>query len=765
MPENYAQSCNFYDVLTKVNVTSNLSNASSKNCEYSGYNNATNVTYSYDMNTCNGENICDIHVENVSDNNVESDCDTPEISLVNEDQFKPLTQENNTGDELVDTICERRQKHPKNLIISHVNINSVRNKFEYVYDLLSKGLIDVLCITETKLDDSFSSILFACQGYKCYRKDRNMSSGGMMIFIREDIPHNRMSLHEIESQSCHIECMVFHFQVKKFKFYVICTYKNPRVPNHLFVSMFREMLNKLDTNGDDLLVMGDFNIDMIKDNNVINDEICDVYGLKNIIKSATCFKSEKGTLIDPLLVSNTSKFCVPFNVMCGVSDWHNMVGCVTKIACPIKKPFNISYRSYKTFNETNFKGDINQIPSQVCEIFDDVSDQFWAFNLLYVGVLNEHAPLKQRIVKAEKIPYMYSDLMKQMYKRNMLRNKYIKSRNTRNWEIYRKQRNYVTSLRKKAIKTYFMKKCSNISTPKDFWNCIKPFFSDKCNNDNQIILKENNEIVNDPVNVANVLNDYFVDIAKDITGSKLLLDNCDLDTILDYHSNHPSVVKIEHESQGYENRFNFHEVSCDLMCKKLKSIKTNRATGHDCINPASIKLCANEITMSMTSIVNYAFKTHTFPCDMKISEVSPIYKKKDHMRKENYRPINLITAFSKIFESIIADQINDYMHVLFNKRLGAYRKGHGCSQMLTLAVNNWKWALDNNMYVGALLMDLSKAFDSIPHDLLICKMYAYGFSRNACDFMMSYLSYRRQRVKVKDSRSEWKMINRGIPQG
>jgi len=178
-----------------------------------------------------------------------------------------------------------------------------------------------------------------------------------------------------------------------------------------------------------------------------------------------------------------------------------------------------------------------------------------------------------------------------------------------------------------------------------------------------------------------------------------------------------------------------------------------------------VKLHVKELAMPLTSLVNNAFKTNVFPADMKKAEVSPVFKKKDHMNKENYRPINLIPIFSKVFESIIAEQINDFMYEKFSKRLGAYRKGHGCSQVLTWAVDTWKWCLDNDMHVGALLMDLSKAFDSIPHDLLICKMYAYGFSLNACSFMLSYLSHRMQRVKIKDTRSVWKNTKRGIPQG
>ena len=300
---------------------------------------------------------------------------------------------------------------------------------------------------------------------------------------------------------------------------------------------------------------------------------------------------------------------------------------------------------------------------------------------------------------------------------------------------------------------------------------MRPFFSDKNKNDNGcIILKENDVIVNKDADVANVFNDYFVDIAKDIRNTDLnneIHDNrpVDIATVLNLHSSHPNVIQIRNTMQMENDTFEFSDVSWEMMYRKLKSTKVNKSAGYDRINPKGVKICARELARSMTFIVNNAFKSNTFPIDMKKAEIVPIFKKKDHMMKENYRPVNLITIFAKIFESFIADQISHYMSNKFSKQLGAYRKGHGCSQVLTLAVNSWKWSLDDNKCVGALLMDLSKAFDSIPHDLLLCKMYVYGFSENSCKFMLSYLSQRTQRVKVRNVRSDWKYMKRGIPQG
>jgi len=584
-----------------------------------------------------------------------------------------------------------------------------------------------------------------------------------MVYVREDIPHSRLPLIEIADPEYHIESMILLVQMKNLKFHLTCLYKNPKVSKNVFIEHVSTMLDKLCAGSEENVLVGDVNIDMGTNGNAFDNQICDVYGLTNIVQSNTCFKGQEGSLIDPVIVSNTSKFQASFNITCGVSDCHNMVGCLTKAFYEKRQPRKIKYRSYKSFSESSFKKDVSHIPSQVCDVFDDIDDQYWAFNVMFKEVLDEHAPIKERTVKTDKIPYMHSSLRQEMYKRSRLKNIFLKNKTSDNWENYKKQRNRTTSLRKKAIKSYFVKKCSNSSSPKDFWNCVKPFFAtNSAKNCSQIILKENNEIVSDSREVANILNDYFIDIAHEIKDTQL--NSCDVQEIIRHHESHSSIVSINSESQS-DSRFDFGEISFDNILKKLRGIQTNKSTGYDSINPKCVSFCASELAAPMTSLMNNAFKTNTFPQDMKKAEISPVFKKKDHLCKDNYRPINLVTVFSKLFESIIAEQISDFMSSRLNSKLGAYRKGHGCSQVLTLAVNSWKWSLDENLFVGALLMDLSKAFDSIPHDLLISKFYSYGFSANACKFMLSYMNNRMQRVKVRGAYSEWKLTKRGIPQG
>ena len=149
---------------------------------------------------------------------------------------------------------------------------------------------------------------------------------------------------------------------------------------------------------------------------------------------------------------------------------------------------------------------------------------------------------------------------------------------------------------------------------------------------------------------------------------------------------------------------------------------------------------------------------------MKLAEIIPIYKK-DNLRKENYRSVNLLVMISKVFKRILADQLSAYFEHLFSTCLSAYRRGYNCQHVVLRLTESWLQALDGGCFVGTVSMDLSMAFDRMPHGLLIAKLHAYGLSMNACHLIVSYLKDIRQRVKVMGECSDWATVNRGVPQG
>ena len=140
-------------------------------------------------------------------------------------------------------------------------------------------------------------------------------------------------------------------------------------------------------------------------------------------------------------------------------------------------------------------------------------------------------------------------------------------------------------------------------------------------------------------------------------------------------------------------------------------------------------------------------------------------KKEDATLLKNYRPVSLIPIISKIFERDMYNQILVYMDKYLSPYLFGYRKGHSTEQCLTVMLELWKKALDSKETAGAILTDLSKAFDCLNHNLLLAKMAAYGFDENALLFIKDYLTNREQRTKVNGSFSSWLKVKQGVPQG
>ena len=146
-------------------------------------------------------------------------------------------------------------------------------------------------------------------------------------------------------------------------------------------------------------------------------------------------------------------------------------------------------------------------------------------------------------------------------------------------------------------------------------------------------------------------------------------------------------------------------------------------------------------------------------------EVIPLHKKENLLKKENYRPVSLLPHVSKVFERIIYKQINIYMQDKLSKHITGFRKSHGTQHSLMTMLEKWKSALDKGENICVLFMDLSKAFDTINHDLLLAKLKAYGFSINALDLMCSYLKNRKQPVQINNNFSSAKKVHAGVPQG
>ena len=211
--------------------------------------------------------------------------------------------------------------------------------------------------------------------------------------------------------------------------------------------------------------------------------------------------------------------------------------------------------------------------------------------------------------------------------------------------------------------------------------------------------------------------------------------------------------------------FEFKPVTADDVFKKLKSINIRKAVGCDNIPGKLLRLAHRELTLPLCNLINACMIRSCFPGNMKCAEVSPIYKKSENLSKGNFRPVSVLTTISKIYEGLVNDQLTVHFIDIFDRLLSAFRKGYSCQSLLVRFIEDIKSCLDKNQVVGTIFMDLSKAFDCLPHALTVAKLHAYGLSLPSCELLASYLSNRKQRVKISNSRSDWIDLNKGVPQG
>ena len=164
-----------------------------------------------------------------------------------------------------------------------------------------------------------------------------------------------------------------------------------------------------------------------------------------------------------------------------------------------------------------------------------------------------------------------------------------------------------------------------------------------------------------------------------------------------------------------------------------------------------MRLPANIIDSHLTNIVNNDLLKDSFSEDAKTESVRPIFKKKERDKIENYRPVSILNCFSKNYEKVLLEAFKPFIDTFLSEYIVTYREHYSSNHVLIRLIENWKKALDEKFFVRAVLMDLSKAFDCIPHELLIAKLHAYGFSEKTVTFIYSYLKPRKQNVKIKIS--------------
>ena len=660
----------------------------------------------------------------------------------------------------------------KQFKIGHININSIRYKFEPIREILQENILDVLAIQETKIDTSFPESQFAITRCKLYRQDYKSNEGGLLMFIRNDIPQFRR--HDIEKFSVdkengRIEILAVEVSINKERWIFLSVYKQPKVKVTKLTEVMNNIMIQLEQHNVNIVFTGDFNINMLKPNEFA--DCLDINGLSNLVKETTCFKGTP-SLIDLIITNNPQRFKGTVVADTGLSDFHCLLCTATKQQVSKLKSNTFQYRTYKHFNEELFLQDLTYIPYHVTEIFDDVNDSYWLWYELTMQVINQHAPNKTRTVTGHRVPYMNGELRRAINVKNMLKRKYDRCKSTFNWNKYRTQRNLVTSLLKKSINVYIRGKCNNETNrhgkTSEFWNTVKPLISHKMNKQNDnIILKDNDQVYTRPESVATTFNNYFTNIARHIGQDDRIFDEDSLSTCIDTHINHDSIICISNfmNKKSARTEFNFNKTDATMIRQLLNKLSIHKATGFDQLPSKLLKMGSNILAPSICSLVNMSFDLCSFPNCLKYAEISPIFKKGSDLDVANYRPVSILPSMSKIFERIMVTQLSLYFEDIFSSFISGFRSKHSCETVLVRMIENIKYSLDEGKIVCLLIMDLSRAFDSIPYKLFISKLRAYGLSMEACQLIFNYYYGRKQRVKLGNTSSDWQYIYKGSAQG
>ena len=650
-------------------------------------------------------------------------------------------------------VLKLKRRSPSNILLSYLNINSIKYKFTDLQVLIDQTF-DVFTIAESKLDESFPSADFFLPGYHFppFRLDCTSNSGGLLTYVKLDIPTRQLTKFEIDP-ALHILPIELRFNSEKLLVFNI--YRPDRNNIDIFFNALSDAIHFYEVEYDNILILGDFNLEPT-DPKIVN--FLELNDMTNVIKSKTCFKTANGTCIDLIFTNSQNTIKKSGTVQTGLSDFHRLIYVMLKTEYKKLPPKVIKYRDYKKFNEKDFLYELN-----TCLLNNSLGN-YREFENIFTNILNRHAPMKTKYLRANNKPHVTKELRKAIMKRSNLKTKAERTKDPEDEARYKVQRNLVVTLNRKAKKAFFK---STARKTKHFWDAIKPKFSDKsCAKEGRIQLLENEVLHTSDQEVADIFNTYFNRITESLDIPSW--ESCELplnssNSFTSKFENHPSVQEIRAHRTSEVN-FEFSQVSEQDVLKAILSLNGSKSVSGS-IPTRMLKIAARSCVPFLTFCFNNCLVSGTFPDELKLADIIPSFKKGSSTDKINYRPISLLPVVSKVFERLLANQLTEYLEPSFSKLLCGFRKGHSTQHAILNLLRNWLNAIADKLKVGAVLIDLSKAFDCLPHDLLLAKLSAYGLGEKSLKLMHSYLSNRKHRVRIGSHLSSWLGILLGVPQG
>lgn len=631
------------------------------------------------------------------------------------------------------------------LTISHVNIRSIPRNFQSFKDIVLSSTsfnINIIGFTEIRLDPQFS-FLYNIPGYSLLTNSRNVHGGGVALYVSSD--YDSSVQDHITILEPFIESLGVEVSVELQNYLLVCIYRPPSGNFNEFIVAMNDILSSIfEKKYQGVYIFGDFNINLLRsdDNNVFDFiNMMFSFSLFPLITKPTRVTSTSATLIDHIWSSQIENNIGNYVIHTDISDHFPIVSQFHLGS--IKQEPQFVFKRVISFTSTEkFISDLALIDwSYVLNIVNaDI-----AFDLFYTKfyeLFQLHFPKKKVYLKSKHdvSPYVTPAL------RVSIREKHRLERLAKKWpltycETYKRFRNKLTSLLRTAKNNFYINKLNgNQGNPKQHWKTISNILGRSNNyNKTKIVLKQTS------LDTSTVFNEHFLNI-------KLTLNE-------------------EHDFKEYLNPppiFSMYLApTCNAEVEKVLLSLTSDTPGHDDIPPKLLKLSSNLISSPLTHIINLTLKTGAFPDQLKKAKVIPLFKSGDRSDVNNYRPVSILPAFNKVFEKIISFRLINYLESnnLLAAQQHGFRAHHSTDSAILQFVNKVYASLEEKLCVVGVFLDLSKAFDSLDHKILLYKLGNIGIRGVPLKLFKNYLSCRTQSVFCNQIYSPFMPISKGVPQG
>ena len=508
-------------------------------------------------------------------------------------------------------------------------------------------------------------------------------------------------------------------------------------------------------------VVGDINIDLNAENEFenISLEYCDIlskFGFFNVIESPTRLGTTKHSLIDHILVNNARWHYKSCTIDFDISDHLPVCAslALNKTTESGTEIFQMSKINYSKLRDNLQSTDWDEVlnATNVSSAFEKFIENFQ--QQIKISSDTKNVKRNKRKASTFKQPWMTTDLYKLTEKRRKLHQ--LSQTQPFNEELktkYRNFRNFV-SIQILNAKTDHLKKqfesCKSNQIQK--WNFIKKILNKNKSDEHKITLKNENVLISNQKAVATQFNNFFTNVGSDLANQ--------LPPPL---TNYTQYL----DSSEIQPIFTFYEIDAHDIVPIIKQMDTKKAIGHDNIPARAIKENILVIAPILVFLINFIIRSSCFPDCLKVARVKPVFKKGDKFSKNNYRPISILSAISKIVGKVLSLQIYNFLDdfdILTSKQFG-FRKGKNTTLNINELMEQLYKNFDSKLATQGIFIDFSKAFDTINHEIIVHKLSFNGFKSCASQLVKSYLSNRKQFVQIGGEVSSMQNISIGVPQG